>query len=139
LGSLWKGTLLVFRLVKTFFENIKVFRSNTTDLKIWASSNGCFDWLNRFDDLFFFIKSHIESRVPKKLTQHVYDLRSIFFYLLLDKTFFFLIWFWFFDFKWLQKIMIMHIPFLSLDFKREGLRGLQIAQDKIPHAYHLQQ
>ena len=33
-GSLWKGKLLDFRLVKTFFENIKAFRSydqfNTT-------------------------------------------------------------------------------------------------------------
>ena len=34
MGSLWKGKLLDFRLVKTFFENIKEFRSydqfNTT-------------------------------------------------------------------------------------------------------------
>ena len=34
LGSLWKGKLLDFRLVKTFFENIKAFHSydqfNTT-------------------------------------------------------------------------------------------------------------
>ena len=34
LGSLWKGKLLDFRLVETFFENIKAFRSydqfNTT-------------------------------------------------------------------------------------------------------------
>jgi hypothetical protein len=49
---------------------------NTTDLKIWASFNVLFDWLNRFDDLPLFIKSHVESRdVPKKLTQHLYDLR----------------------------------------------------------------
>jgi hypothetical protein len=49
---------------------------NTTDMKIWASSNRCFDWLNRFDDLSLFIKCHVESRdVPKKLTQHLYDLR----------------------------------------------------------------
>jgi hypothetical protein len=37
LGSLWKGKLLDFRLVKTFFENIKAFRSydqfNTTTSK----------------------------------------------------------------------------------------------------------
>jgi hypothetical protein len=43
---------------------------------MWTSSNGRFDWLNRFDDLPLFIKSHVESRdVPKKLTQHLYDLR----------------------------------------------------------------
>ena len=34
LGSLWKGKLLDFRLVETFFENVKAFRSydqfNTT-------------------------------------------------------------------------------------------------------------
>jgi hypothetical protein len=49
---------------------------NTTDLKIWASSNRRLDWLNRFDDLPLFIKSHVESRdVPKKLTQHLCDLR----------------------------------------------------------------
>jgi hypothetical protein len=45
-------------------------------LKIWASFNVLFDCLNRFDDLPHFIKSHVESRdVPKKLTQHLYDLR----------------------------------------------------------------
>ena len=34
------------------------------------------DWLNRFDDLPLFIKSHVESRdVPNKSTQHLYDLR----------------------------------------------------------------
>jgi hypothetical protein len=49
---------------------------NTTDLKIRARSNGRFDWLNRFDDLSLFFKSHVESRdVPKKLTQHLYDIR----------------------------------------------------------------
>jgi hypothetical protein len=38
-----------------------------------SDSNGRFDWLNRFDDLPLFIKSHVESRdVPKKLTQHLY-------------------------------------------------------------------
>jgi hypothetical protein len=45
-------------------------------LKIWASSNGRFDWLNRFDNLSLFIKSHVESRdVSKKITKHLYDLR----------------------------------------------------------------
>jgi hypothetical protein len=45
-------------------------------LKIWANSNRRFDWLNRFDNLLLFIKSHVESRdVPKKLTQHFYDFR----------------------------------------------------------------
>ena len=49
---------------------------NTTDLKIWESSNGRFDWLNRFDDIPLFIKRHVESRdVPKKLTQHLYYFR----------------------------------------------------------------
>jgi hypothetical protein len=39
IGSLWKGTLLDFRLVKSFFENIKAFRSyhqfKHDDLKKW--------------------------------------------------------------------------------------------------------
>jgi hypothetical protein len=34
------------------------------------------NWLNKFDNLPLFIKSHVESRdVPKKLTQHLYDLQ----------------------------------------------------------------
>jgi hypothetical protein len=41
--------------------------SDATNLKIWAISNGYFDWLNRFEDLPLFIKSHVESRdVPEK-------------------------------------------------------------------------
>jgi hypothetical protein len=36
------------------------------------SSNWRFDWLNRFDDLPLFIKSHVESRdVPKQLSHHL--------------------------------------------------------------------
>jgi hypothetical protein len=33
LGSLWKGKLLDFRLVETFFENIKAFRSVSANQK----------------------------------------------------------------------------------------------------------
>jgi hypothetical protein len=34
LGSLWKGKLLDFRLVETFFENIKAFRSYDIQIMI---------------------------------------------------------------------------------------------------------
>ena len=67
----------IYMPFKSVFERNPVSSfPNTTYLKIWASSNGRFDWLNRFDDLTLFIKSHVESRdVPKKLTQHLYDFR----------------------------------------------------------------
>jgi hypothetical protein len=66
----------VILLLPLFERNPLPSSPSTTDLKIWASSNGRFDWLNRFDNLSLFIKSHVKSRdVPKKITKHLYDLR----------------------------------------------------------------